>query len=86
MMDRNGKPFLPNQVLKIFYQVCRAVAHLQKQNPLIIHRDLKVSLQTTYLVFNHVHLIVQSRFCISGKFMVPCWLHSSILNERDVLS
>ncbi|XP_031568083.1 cyclin-G-associated kinase-like [Actinia tenebrosa] len=42
MAERNGQPFPPNQVLKIFYQLCRAVAHLQKQKPLIIHRDLKI--------------------------------------------
>lgn len=30
-------------VLKIFYQACRAVQHMHKQKPPIIHRDLKVS-------------------------------------------
>lgn len=29
-------------VLKIFYQSCRAVQHMHKQKPPIIHRDLKV--------------------------------------------
>ncbi|KAK3755297.1 hypothetical protein QZH41_014605 [Actinostola sp. cb2023] len=42
MRERNGKPFPPNQLLKIFYQLCRAVAHLHKQDPPIVHRDLKV--------------------------------------------
>uniref|UniRef100_A0A4W5JLN8 Protein kinase domain-containing protein n=1 Tax=Hucho hucho TaxID=62062 RepID=A0A4W5JLN8_9TELE len=29
-------------VLKIFYQSCRAVQHMHKQKPPIIHRDLKI--------------------------------------------
>uniref|UniRef100_A0AAQ5ZLJ5 Cyclin-G-associated kinase n=1 Tax=Amphiprion ocellaris TaxID=80972 RepID=A0AAQ5ZLJ5_AMPOC len=29
-------------VLKIFYQACRAVQHMHKQKPPIIHRDLKI--------------------------------------------
>lgn len=32
-------------VLKIFYQSCRAVQHMHKQKPPIIHRDLKVSMK-----------------------------------------
>ena len=30
-------------VLKIFYQSCRAVQHMHKQKPPVIHRDLKVT-------------------------------------------
>lgn len=35
-------PLTCNEVLPIFYQTCRAVAHMHSQNPPMIHRDLKV--------------------------------------------
>ncbi|XP_040822434.1 cyclin-G-associated kinase isoform X3 [Ochotona curzoniae] len=35
-------PVSCDTVLKIFYQTCRAVQHMHKQKPPIIHRDLKV--------------------------------------------
>ncbi|XP_075061455.1 cyclin-G-associated kinase isoform X2 [Mixophyes fleayi] len=35
-------PLSCDTVLKIFYQACRAVQHMHKQKPPIIHRDLKV--------------------------------------------
>eukprot|EP00833_Pecoramyces_ruminatium_P004155 jgi/Orpsp1_1/1178187/evm.model.c7180000064364.1 len=31
-----------NEIINIFYSVCKAVAHLHYQNPPIIHRDIKV--------------------------------------------
>jgi serine/threonine protein kinase len=37
------KKLMPQtQVLKIFAEVCEAVAHMHNQNPPIAHRDLKV--------------------------------------------
>lgn len=42
--DRQGKRIPTNQVLRIFHQICRAVAHMHKQNPPMIHRDLKVAI------------------------------------------
>lgn len=35
-------PLSCDTVMKIFYQSCRAVQHMHKQKPPIIHRDLKV--------------------------------------------
>uniref|UniRef100_A0A8C4R792 Protein kinase domain-containing protein n=1 Tax=Eptatretus burgeri TaxID=7764 RepID=A0A8C4R792_EPTBU len=35
-------PLPSDTVLKIFYQTCRAVQHLHRQNPPITHRDLKI--------------------------------------------
>lgn len=35
-------PLSCDTVLKIFYQACRAVQHMHKQKPPVIHRDLKV--------------------------------------------
>lgn len=35
-------PLSCDTILKIFYQVCRAVQHMHRQKPPIIHRDLKV--------------------------------------------
>ena len=31
-----------SEIIKAFYQTCAAVKYLHKQNPPIIHRDLKV--------------------------------------------
>lgn len=39
--ERDG-PLPVDVVLKIFYQACKAVQHMHKQSPPIIHRDLKV--------------------------------------------
>ncbi|KAM3846993.1 cyclin-G-associated kinase isoform 2-T2 [Vipera latastei] len=35
-------PLSCDTVLKIFYQTCRAVQHMHKQKPPVIHRDLKI--------------------------------------------
>ncbi|XP_044768994.1 cyclin-G-associated kinase isoform X4 [Neomonachus schauinslandi] len=40
-MEPRG-PLSCDTVLKIFYQTCRAVQHMHRQKPPIIHRDLKV--------------------------------------------
>ncbi|KAL4842281.1 hypothetical protein H8958_004892 [Nasalis larvatus] len=40
-MESRG-PLSCDTVLKIFYQTCRAVQHMHRQKPPIIHRDLKV--------------------------------------------
>ena len=50
-------PLSFQQVLKIFSQTCRAVAHMHKQTPAIIHRDLKV-----YLLVINIHLLIWNQF------------------------
>lgn len=35
-------PFGPDIITSIFYQTCRAVAHMHAQQPPIQHRDLKI--------------------------------------------
>lgn len=40
-LDKRGQPLPFDQVLTVFYQTCRAVQHMHKQKPPIIHRDLK---------------------------------------------
>lgn len=37
-----SKPLEVEQVIQIFYQICKAVQHMHEQEPPIIHRDLKV--------------------------------------------
>ena len=42
-MKSHGVQPLPfHHVIKIFAQLCRAVIHMHKQTPPVIHRDLKV--------------------------------------------
>jgi len=41
-MRRRGGPMPVEQIIQAFYQTCSAVTQLHKQNPPIIHRDLKV--------------------------------------------
>ncbi|XP_066298486.1 cyclin-G-associated kinase-like isoform X2 [Branchiostoma lanceolatum] len=42
MLNRHQGSLPCDQVLQVFYQTCRAVQHMHRQKPPIIHRDLKV--------------------------------------------
>ena len=42
ILNELESPLSCDDVLNIFYQTCRAVQHMHKQAPPIIHRDLKV--------------------------------------------
>lgn len=42
LLQARTSPFEPDIVTSIFYQTCRAVAHMHSQVPAIVHRDLKI--------------------------------------------
>ena len=42
VLNSLSSPLPPDLVLRVFYQTSRAVQHMHKQKPPIIHRDLKV--------------------------------------------
>lgn len=42
ILNRRSSPLGCDEVLQAFYQTCRATQHMHRQNPPIIHRDLKV--------------------------------------------
>lgn len=41
-LQNRKNAFEPEVICRIFYQACRAVAHMHSQTPQIIHRDLKI--------------------------------------------
>ncbi|KAF0978607.1 hypothetical protein FDP41_002427 [Naegleria fowleri] len=41
-INSGEKKFSEQEILKIFFDVCKGVAHMHSQNPPMIHRDLKV--------------------------------------------
>lgn len=42
LIDCMGTSFDPDTVLKIIYQISKAIGHMHSQNPPITHRDIKV--------------------------------------------
>lgn len=42
LIDCMGTSFEPDAILKIVYQITKAVGHMHNQNPPITHRDIKV--------------------------------------------
>lgn len=62
-------PLSCDTVLKIFYQTCRAVQHMHKQKPPIIHRDLKVQnpKQAERLIYAKEELCYESGAAASSK-------------------
>lgn len=76
LQERYGQPYAPDKVLKMFYQTCRAVAHMHKQTPPVIHRDLKV--HKKFITLYTVHSVESS--------MVALYCHSMQIAEPMVLS
>lgn len=68
-------PLSCDTVLKIFYQTCRAVQHMHRQKPPIIHRDLKVRPRLPCLP--HVGPARSARAPLPGSPPVPSWVLSS---------
>lgn len=46
LIDCMGKSFEPDVILKIIYQITKAIGHMHSQNTPITHRDIKVDLHT----------------------------------------
>lgn len=42
LIDCMGSLFEPDAILKIVYQITKAIGHMHNQNPPITHRDIKV--------------------------------------------
>ena len=55
LQERCGQPYAPDKVLRMFYQTCRAVTHMHKQTPPVIHRDLKV--RENFIILYTVHSV-----------------------------
>ncbi|TKS78407.1 Cyclin-G-associated kinase [Collichthys lucidus] len=60
-------PLSCDTVLKILYQTCRAVQHMHKQKPPIIHRDLKITRNTTPAYRTPEMIDLYSNFPINEK-------------------
>jgi serine/threonine protein kinase len=55
MNARQLNRFSETEILRIFSDVCEAVAHMHSQTPPIIHRDLKVTNFISYHPLCEVH-------------------------------
>ncbi|XP_008840007.1 cyclin-G-associated kinase isoform X3 [Nannospalax galili] len=60
-------PLSCDSILKIFYQTCRAVQHMHRQKPPIIHRDLKITRNTTPMYRTPEIVDLYSNFPIGEK-------------------
>lgn len=66
LIDCMGSSIEPDTVLKIVYQITKAVAHMHSQNPPITHRDIKVIFQP--MPISRIFLINLFTVFVGGKF------------------
>lgn len=85
-------PLSCDTVLKILYQTCRAVQHMHKQKPPIIHRDLKVCHclllnETAYIMCNCHHFFIwkmSKAFCVIWRGYCN-WIHIWYCNTLEAI-
>ena len=85
LQERYGQPYAPDKVLKMFYQTCRAVAHMHKQTPPVIHRDLKV--RENFIILYTVHSVestVVALYCHSMQ-AEPMVLSKATIVDSSVI-
>lgn len=75
-------PLSCDSILKIFYQTCRAVQHMHRQKPPIIHRDLKVptGLRSGCMSSHSVLLLVLVPLMLGQLFAQLLSSHSKLLS------
>ena len=81
LQERYGQPYPPQKVLKMFYQTCRAVAHMHKQTPPVIHRDLKV----LSVLIDVMMLTVLNEY-ENIKHIFELWMKELKIEERSLES
>lgn len=77
-------PISCDTVLKIFYQTCRAVQHMHKQKPPIIHRDLKVCYSAKADLLLRLLLNYSGQSRAQSLHVLPCqeyWLLMKVITE-----
>ena len=86
LQERCGQPYAPDKVLRMFYQTCRAVAHMHKQTPPVIHRDLKVPKNfITLCTVRSVESTVVALYCHSMQTEPMVLSKATIVNSSVIL-
>lgn len=70
----------PDIVLRVFYQACKAVQHLHRQNPPVSHRDIKIE---NFLIGTDEQLKLCDFGSATTTFYEPDFTWSA--QQRDIL-